>query len=111
MVNPDGRCACGCRIFYDRRVRITVSSGAAFEIPSAVIVECVRCGGISRIIGDDGERKTVVPFVSGKDAERELFLMAMRDWENKDHPDKNPNFIVIEDSDKKDFEILGVKNT
>lgn len=104
----DGRCSCGCRIFYDRPTRITTASGAAFNIPTIAIVECVNCGAVCKIVGEDGERKTVVPFVSGKAAEKELFAAAVSWWKNEHRPELKMTFVTVEDADKADYERHGI---
>jgi len=107
-MSNDGRCTCGCRIFYDRSLRMTTADGSAYNIPGIQIVECVNCANVSKVVGTDGERKTVIPFVSGRAAEKDLFLAAMDAWK-VDH-DKAPNshYFIHEEADMKDFERLGI---
>lgn len=108
-MSDNGRCPCGCRIFFDLNTRITCSDGRAFDIPTVQISKCVSCELVCLIIGANGEKKTVKPFKSGKDAERELFLAALGYWKNDHNPERNRDFITISDEDKKDFERLGLK--
>lgn len=104
----DGRCACGCRIFFDKATRITCADGRAFNIPGIQISECVSCGSTVKIIGNDGERKTVIRFTHGKDAEKSLFLEALESSKVEHVKAPNSHYIVAEEGDLKDFERLGI---
>lgn len=104
----DGRCACGCRIFFDLDARITCEDGRAFGIPDIQLAVCVSCESRVKIVGGDGERKTVVPFRGGPAAEKELFLLAIGGWQN-DHPTApNKDFITCSEADQKDYERHGI---
>lgn len=107
----DGRCACGCRIFFDLNARITCADGRAFSIPNPQVSVCVGCGTTVKILGGNGERKTIVPFRAGKEGERDLFLAAIECWKNEHSPERNDNYITIGDEDRKDFDRLGIPHT
>lgn len=104
----DGRCACGSRIFYDLDTRITCEDGRAFSIPGAQIAVCVNCESRVKIIGADGERKTVVPFKAGPSAEKELFLMAIGGWMTDHDKAPNENLLTVTEADQKDYERHGI---
>jgi hypothetical protein len=104
----DGRCPCGCRIFFDRKAIITTELGAILTIPSGRAVECARCNRALVILGEDAERKTVQVLPAGAELEKFLLICAMKDWKNMDHPEKNPDFVTIDPGDKIDFKRLGL---
>ena len=55
-------------------------------------------------------KKVMIPFTSGAACEKTLFAAALESWQNKDKPETNESFIVLEDADKLDFERLGIES-
>lgn len=104
----DGRCECGCRIFFHRQTVITTANGTIRDIPSLMVLECVQCLRVYSVSTDAG-RKTLRPFGVGRDSEKLLFQTALKDWKNTDRPQDNETFIVLESADEIDFDRLGVK--
>lgn len=103
----DGRCECGSRIFFNKQTLITTANGSIRDIPSIMVMECVRCSRTYQVSTDPGV-KTLIPFKSGMEAEKSLFLAALESWKNTDRPQSNESLIVLDDADRKDFERLGV---
>jgi hypothetical protein len=102
-----GRCGCGSRIFFHRQAVITTANGTIRDIPSVMILECSRCLQFYSVSTEPG-KKTLVPFGVGEEGERVLFKAALKDWSNKDRPQDNASFIVLEPADEVDFARLGV---
>jgi hypothetical protein len=103
----DARCECGCRIFFNKQTIITTACGTVRDIPSAMVLECVRCLRLYSVSMDPG-KKTLEHFGIGKDSEAKLFKTAIKDWENKHTPDRNPTMVVLSPADEVDYERLGV---
>ncbi len=107
MLN-DGRCECGCRIFFQRPTVITTADGSIRDIPSIMIVECVTCLRVYSVKTSEG-RKTLEHFGVGKPSEALLFKAALKDWVNDHTPDRNYSMIVTDPADEVDFERLGIE--
>lgn len=105
----DARCECGCRIFFNRQVVITTASGTIRDIPSSLVLECVRDRRVYLVSTDPG-KKTLIPFLAGADSERMLFNAALGDWKNQHKPELNASMIVLEDADRRDFSRLGIED-
>lgn len=103
----DGRCSCGCRIFFSRQIAITTASGSIRDIPSMMILECIRCLRVYSTSTDPG-KKTLQEWGVGEEGERMLFSAALKDWMNRDRPQDNANFLILEEADEKDFDRLGI---
>lgn len=104
----EGRCSCGCRIFVNESVVITTASGTVRDIPSVFFMRCVRCNEHYLMATESG-KKTLIPVSRAEEIERALFYSALKDWQNRDIPDANESFIVLDEADKKDFERLSIK--
>ena len=109
-MSDNGRCECGSRIFLDLTLRITCEDGRAFNIPSAPMVKCVSCGLDGRMVGDEPGRKEFKRVVYGQELERDLFQLALKDWENKHTPERSSDLLTTTEGDRLDFERLGLKN-
>ena len=107
MSHDDARCDCGSRIFFNKVAIITTASGSIRDIPSVMILECVRCMRTYMTSTDPGP-KVFAAFKAGASSERDLFLAALESWKNHDRPQDNASLIVTDEADKRDFERLGV---
>lgn len=113
MILSEGRCECASRIFVNRQVVITTSSGSIRDIPSMMLLECVRCARTYTVSTDPGQ-KVLIQFKAGMEGEKLLFQEALKSWKNGDRHasqesgEANQSHIVLDDADKKDFERLGV---
>lgn len=103
----DARCSCGCRIFFNKQVIITTANGSIRDIPSVMVLDCVRCAR-TYLTGTGEGRKELIPFKADAAGEKFLFEGALESWKNTHHPERNQSHIVIDEADKLDFMRLGV---